>query len=103
MKHGDKAKAKSAKAIKASAKKTSSKTGKGREAKAGKSGGKAEVKAKSGAKAESKASKTKPSGGNGKTSRRPSSETVEFSNPVVAAAFKRAVKKYPNAFRRLTD
>ena len=26
-----------------------------------------------------------------------------FNNPVVASAFKRAVKKFPNAFRRLTD
>lgn len=26
-----------------------------------------------------------------------------FSNDVIAGAFKRAVKKYPNAFRRLTD
>jgi hypothetical protein len=26
-----------------------------------------------------------------------------FNNPVVATAFKRALKKFPNAFRRLTD
>ena len=26
-----------------------------------------------------------------------------FNNPVVASAFKRAVKKYPSAFKRLTD
>ena len=26
-----------------------------------------------------------------------------FNNPTVASAFKRAVKKFPNAFRRLTD
>ena len=26
-----------------------------------------------------------------------------FNNPLVASAFKRAVKKFPNAFRRLTD
>jgi hypothetical protein len=26
-----------------------------------------------------------------------------FTNPVVGAAFKRAVKKYSNAFRKLTD
>ena len=30
-------------------------------------------------------------------------DVVAFNNPVVAAAFKRAVKKYPTAFRRLTD
>jgi len=26
-----------------------------------------------------------------------------FTNPVVASGFKRALKKFPNAFRRLTD
>jgi len=26
-----------------------------------------------------------------------------FNNPIVANAFKRAVKKYPSAFKRLTD
>ena len=26
-----------------------------------------------------------------------------FTNPAIESAFKRAVKKYPNAFRRLTD
>lgn len=28
---------------------------------------------------------------------------VQFNNPAVAAAFKRAVKKYPAALKRLTD
>ncbi|HEY6844407.1 MAG TPA: hypothetical protein VI391_09580 [Thermoanaerobaculia bacterium] len=42
--------------------------------------------------------KTAPArAGGGKTDSGP------FNNPVVAAAFKRAVKKYPSAFRRLTD
>ena len=41
--------------------------------------------------------------GNGKTVPRSSPGVVNFSNPIVAAAFKRAVKKYPTAFRRLTD
>ena len=35
--------------------------------------------------------------------RRPAGETGGFTNPVVASAFKRAVAKYPNAFRKLTD
>lgn len=35
--------------------------------------------------------------------RRPTGETGGFANPVVASAFKRAVAKYPNAFRKLTD
>jgi len=30
-------------------------------------------------------------------------ESPAFANPAVAAAFKHAVKKYPNAFRKLTD
>jgi len=39
----------------------------------------------------------------GKGRGRNGGDAVTFNNPVVAAAFKRAVKKYPNAFRRLTD
>ncbi len=88
MKHGDKAKSK--KASKASGKKSS---------KASKKSSKvAHVKTKpkqAGSKA--KSSKT---GGNGKSRGR---TDVTFTNPVIAAAFKRAVRKYPNAFRRLTD
>ena len=34
---------------------------------------------------------------------RTTSDGPSFNNPVVANAFKRAVKKFPNAFRRLTD
>lgn len=47
----------------------------------------------------------KETGHDGKGSKaRPSSEDAGgISNPVIAAAFKRAVKKYPNAFRKLTD
>ncbi len=30
-------------------------------------------------------------------------EGPAFTNPLVAAAFRRAVKKFPTAFRRLTD
>ncbi len=33
----------------------------------------------------------------------PSAEGAGFNNPTIATAFRRAVKKYPNAFRRLTD
>jgi hypothetical protein len=43
------------------------------------------------------------SGDNGKTRPRLTPADISFSNPVVATAFKRALKKYPNAFRRLTD
>ncbi|HSP35284.1 MAG TPA: hypothetical protein VLU46_13285 [Thermoanaerobaculia bacterium] len=83
MKHGDKAKRK---ASKASGKKSGVKT--------------QVVKAKSGSKAEKS---TAPSGGNGKAHGRASSADTSFTNPAVAAAFKRAVRKYPNAFRKLTD
>ncbi|HEY0143237.1 MAG TPA: hypothetical protein VGF48_20255 [Thermoanaerobaculia bacterium] len=34
---------------------------------------------------------------------RPVEEPGGFNNPLVANAFKRAVAKYPNAFRKLTD
>jgi hypothetical protein len=30
-------------------------------------------------------------------------DSPSFNNPIVASAFRRAVKKFPNAFRRLTD
>ena len=30
-------------------------------------------------------------------------DSPAFNNPVVANAFRRAVKKYPSAFKRLTD
>jgi hypothetical protein len=33
----------------------------------------------------------------------PADATSGFTNPTIANAFKRAVKKYPNAFRKLTD
>ncbi len=92
MKHGDKAKSKAA--SKASGKKSSqgsaksSKVAQVVKGKKHETGGKA---AKAGAKA----------GGNGKT--RGPADAGGFTNPVIAAAFKRAVRKYPNAFRKLTD
>ena len=106
MKHGDKAKAKAAskttssgKSSKAAGEKSSSAkeagaSGKGKDVKAGKQAG--------------ASSKKDEAGGNGKSSSRraaapPPAEAGTFTNPVVANAFKRAIKKYPNAFRRLTD
>jgi hypothetical protein len=124
MKHGDKAK-KSAKAVQASGKKGSShevvakarkeggassqsKTS-GKEAgpkTAGKkTGGEAAAKAPAktvAAKAPAKVSEGKAVAGNGKN-KAVDTEGPAFANPLVAASFKRAVKKYPNAFRRLTD
>lgn len=120
MKHGDKAKAKSAKA-KASGKEKSVKAGPqavAKSSKAGQSAKKSAAKApekgakgggkapapppvKAGAKAPAKAA-----GGNGPV--RPAARAVVpanggFTNAAVANAFKRAIKKFPNAFRKLTD
>ena len=95
MKHGDKAK-KPAKA-QASSKKTSAKVA---------------TKSKAGAAIQGRAvareapvvkTASRPApGGNGKGARN-GPLVISFTNPVVGAAFKRAVKKYPTAFRRLTD
>lgn len=119
MTHGDKAKAKAGKSSQAPAKKVSSKT-----VEAQKGSGKAVAKAES--KAPGKSGKTvvkaQPAGRQGaspaqkgggtgakeadtdaKKSRGGPAESAGFSNAVVAAAFKRALKKYPNALRKLTD
>lgn len=92
MKHGNKAKGKTAQ-VKASGKKSSSKT-------AAKS--KAEGKSIS-AKAPAPKSSSAVAPNNGKNRGRVVIDGISFSNPVVANAFKRAVKKFPTAFRRLTD
>jgi uncharacterized protein YgiB involved in biofilm formation len=94
MKHGDKAKGKPAKA-KASGKKGGSKVA-------------AKSKASPRQSAKPKKAATKASsaerGGNGQgRSRGGVPENVGFTNPIVAAAFKRAVKKFPIAFKRLAD
>jgi hypothetical protein len=95
MKHGDKAKAKSAKA----ASKTSVKSSKA--AGASKSGSKTGAALKSSQQKTPAAQPVKAAGGNGKG--RPAPDPSGFSNPAVASAFKRAIKKFPTAFRRLTD
>jgi hypothetical protein len=88
MKHGDKAKGKASKA-------------------SGKKAIKASASSKTRA-VQTKASPTSPktvpkAAVNGKGKGRPTGEGPHFSNPIVGAAFKRAIKKFPNAFRRLTD
>lgn len=118
MKHGDQAKAKSAKA-KASPAKSSSKAvaveksrkaaGEGSKAKS--STGKTVVKksaaaAKAGPKAEDNGGgKPKAGGAPAKVPARsaPAPDSEGFTNPVIAGAFKHALKKYSNAFRKLTD
>jgi hypothetical protein len=52
-------------------------------------------------KSPAKAAATRPAGKADVKGR--SGDPFSFNNPVVAAAFRRAVKKYPSAFRRLTD
>ncbi len=132
MTHGDKDKAKKA-ASKASGKTSSKAAGAEKGVQTGsKAGGKEGVGAKAaasekssasvkaGAKAAAKApAKTAAKGTNGEgvakavpqpppvaaKGKRPAAPEPAggFNNPVVGNAFKRAVKKYPNAFRRLTD
>ena len=101
MKHGDKEKGKASKA-------TSKKAGKG--SAAGKSSKAVQVSksktspaVKSGKAAAAKNEAAHESGGNGKTKPRSGGDHGSFTNPVIAAAFKRAVKKYPNSFRKLSD
>ena len=93
MKHGDKTKGK---ASKASGKKVqqASKTSKAAVSAESKSGGK-----KAAQQARPKAGKQE---GPGRAGSRSGTEGG-FSNPAVGAAFKLALKKYPNAFRKLTD
>lgn len=100
MKHGDK-KAKSAKASvkKASPKGPAQKSGKAIEVKTGgKKQSSTEAKGGSSGKAGSAAARD-----SGIRPARASGDAGSFGNSALANAFKRAVKKYPNAFRRLTD
>jgi hypothetical protein len=120
MTHGDKAKAKIGKSSQASAaaKKSSSPAQQaGSKAVEGKGGG--QGASQSAAKTESGKISIKKGGngaptekaaaagsgkeGGGKALKGRVEEPVTFSNPVVASAYRRAVQKYPNAFRKLTD
>lgn len=100
MKHGDKNKGK---ASKASGKKAGSAPGKASKAISASAKVKSVVaKAKSviESKGPGKKAGADKSAGNGTARARGEGG---FSNPAVGAAFKTAVKKYPNAFRKLTD
>lgn len=121
MTHGDQAKAKKANSSQASGiPKSSSKTagkadpggkgGKTGSKEAGESGSKTLKKAgseKSGGAAAPKTVSPAKEGNSGKAGKARVAATPDdaagFSNAAVAAAFKRALKKYPNAFRKLTD
>jgi hypothetical protein len=113
MKHGDKAKNKAAKAKTSGKKVSSQSSAKEKGGKASKAAGKKEssspVKAQAAKKAASAKGDAKASPkavasprSNGKAARF-EPEAITFTNPAIESAFKRAVKKYPNAFRKLTD
>lgn len=74
------------------------KQGKAKAAPSGKKSKPAKAEA-SGAKSSAKAPARPVSASGGKAR----TGDAAFNNPVVAAAFRRAVKKYPSAFKRLTD
>ena len=82
------------------------KKGKGKASPAGKKGKPAAKdkasKGVSAKKSPAKAAATRPAVGKADAKGR-GSDPFSFNNPIVAAAFRRAVKKYPSAFRRLTD
>jgi hypothetical protein len=90
MKHGHKEKGKKAKA-KPSGKKSSPPASKSSQSVQSKKSGGAVAAAVSKA------------GADVKNRGRIANDGPSFNNPIVASAFKRAVKKFPNAFRRLTD
>lgn len=105
MKHGDKAKGKASKDSKTSGKKVSQAVAKGKaseskgsEAKAGSS-----KVAKSATKAPAQAEAIGKGGSAKGVPARASNGDGGFGNAIIAGAFKRAAKKYNNAFRRLTD
>jgi len=111
MTHGDQAKAKKA-ASKASGDKKSSKavtSGKAvKSGKTGKEGGGKAVQARTKAVEKSaaapKAAAAVKAGSDKSKARGAAPEPPGgFTNPLVAGGFKRALKKFPNAFRRLTD
>lgn len=104
MKHGDKEKGK---ASKASGKKSIQAGAPGKSSKATGSAQASKKQSSSAQKSSGKAAAGKTgqteTGGNGKARARAGGDSGGFTNPLVAAAFKRAVKKYPNAFRKLSD
>ena len=100
MKHGDKAKAA---ASKTSGKKTSKTGGASRkDVQTLKVGKQSSIAKGPDIKKTAAAAKTN-GGGNGNPKGRATEGGIHFTNPAVGAAFKRAIKKFPNAFRRLTD
>lgn len=108
MTHGDKAKAKAGKTSQTSVKKSSSKRAEeSSDARGAKAKGNGSAGGKAG-KGSVKAGSPKAAAEKGSASDTPTLEVKAkggggFSNPAVGDAFRHAVKKYPNAFRKLTD
>ena len=123
MTHGDKAKAKAAKSNKASVKKAGPQGGENGKSKAAgqavkaagqaskavqgsktSQSGKAGEGVKAGAEKAAAAKKgSSPAEPKTKGSPAPADTAGSFSNPAISAAFRQALKKYPNALRKLTD
>src|SRR3954470_11920750 len=102
MKHGDKAKGKASKASKTSGKKVTQGGAKGKtsQSKGGEAKASSKVEksaAKAAAKTPAKGSVEKSSASKGSVPARAPNGDASFANALVAAAFKRAVKKYNNA------
>jgi hypothetical protein len=94
------AKAKGGQAVKASPKKESSSPGKASKEKAGSVKASPKILVKAGSKVAGKGSAKTAAG---EKAGRSDDTDIRFTNPAIESAFRRAVKKYPNAFRRLTD
>lgn len=99
MKHGKKSEKKAAKTVK----KASSTKSSGKKAVASKSREKAGKKQTAKASGTEAARKSAAGPRPASTGRGKAPVQLTFTNAAVAAGFKRAVKKYPNAFRRLSD
>ena len=116
MTHGDKAKAKAGKKGQASAKTRDAKSGENGKGAGKKAVGKsAKAESASGKKGSAEKAGSAEKTSSGKTAapkeRAPEADPRAkgrvdaggIGDPLLAAAFKRAVKTYPNAFRKLTD
>jgi hypothetical protein len=111
MTHGDKAKAKAGKGSQTSGAKSGTKSSRSRQAEGKTSKSVKAVKtAQAGSKKSlpiakkvgSRAGSAKVAGTSG-AAKAGSGSGAEFANPLVAAAYRRALKTYPGAFRKLTE
>lgn len=102
MKNGKKAKSKTVK--KGSSKKSAAGKAGGKSPQAVKASPQKKAVGKGAARPSSESKEARGKGAAVKKGRKgPAEGEIHFSNPAVAAAFKRAVKKYPSALKRLSD